>query len=95
LTCLSWNPESEDIFTAGASDGTLVTIKYSLNSRASFSIVGQIKMQPYPTCLSWSPKGKQLTVGDASGRLHQLKPELTNVKVIEAPSIPNISKILL
>lgn len=36
-------------------------------------------------CISWSPKGKQLTVGDVDGRIHQLKPELVSVRVIESP----------
>lgn len=36
-------------------------------------------------CISWSPKGKQLTVGDINGQIHQLKPNLVSVRVIEPP----------
>ena len=49
-------------------------------------------------CLSWSPKGKQLVVGDNEGRIHQLKPELNGpaVRQIEPPqNIPTFGLILL
>lgn len=85
ITCLEWNPEVEDLFTVGTSDGTLLTIKYSLDNRLNFSIIGQAALPNYPTCLSWSRKGKQLSVGDSAGRLHQLKPELTSVRHVDAP----------
>lgn len=42
-------------------------------------------------CISWSPKGKQLTVGNAIGELIQLKPDLTQIRVNEAPK--NVFKI--
>jgi hypothetical protein len=90
---LEWNTEAEDLFTVGTTDGSLATIKYSLDNRLNFSIVGQITMPNYPTCLCWSPKGKQLSVGDITGRLHQLKPELTNVRHVDPPQqIQGLSK---
>lgn len=42
-------------------------------------------MKSVVTCISWSPKGKQLTVGDADGKVHQLKPELALVRTLVAP----------
>lgn len=42
-----------------------------------------------PSAGSWSPKGKQLVVGKADGSLVQLKPQLTEVKTIPPPVLPN------
>lgn len=96
LTCLEWNPELEDLFTVGTTDGALSTIKYSLDNRLKISIVGQIQMKSPAMCLSWSRKGKQLSIGDANGHLHQLKPELTSVRVVDPPAnIPNIGKLIV
>nr|CAD7206766.1 unnamed protein product [Timema douglasi] len=39
------------------------------------------------SCFSWSPKGKQLVVGDSNGALTQYKPDLKAVKVLPAPSL--------
>jgi hypothetical protein len=47
-------------------------------------------------CLSWSPKGKQLIVGDANGKMHQLKPELSGppVRQIDPPmNIPTYGSV--
>ena len=54
-----------------------------LQNPSTFSIVGT---RPIPTtCLSWSPKGKQITAGDTQGQIHQLRPEVTLVRTIPAP----------
>lgn len=56
-------------------------------------MVGTAHMKDVVTGISWSPKGKQLVVGDASGRMHQLKPELTSVRVVDPPAaIPQLRK---
>lgn len=38
------------------------------------------------SCISWSPKGKQLVVGDDSGNVLQYKPEMVLVRTIAAPN---------
>lgn len=52
---------------------------------SSFAILGLLDTNISATCVCWSPKGKQLTVGDSLGRIHQLKPDLSPVRTIEAP----------
>ncbi|KAI6219594.1 hypothetical protein M3Y99_01647900 [Aphelenchoides fujianensis] len=85
ITCLEWNPEAEDVLAVGTADGTVTTFKFSLAAPAAFSIVGSAKLNAAPTCMSWSRKGKQLTVGDRAGRLHQLTPDIKPVRVTDAP----------
>ncbi|KAI6202741.1 hypothetical protein M3Y94_00475700 [Aphelenchoides besseyi] len=91
FSCIEWNPEVEDILAVGTSDGSVSTFKYSLATPNTYSLLGTAPLPFPPTCMSWSRKGKQLMVGDASGRLHQLKPELQSVRVVPAPEqLPGI-----
>ncbi|KAI6178018.1 hypothetical protein M3Y98_00455500 [Aphelenchoides besseyi] len=91
FSCIEWNPEVEDILAVGTTDGSVSTFKYSLATPNTYSVVGTAPLPFPPTCMSWSRKGKQLMVGDASGRLHQLKPELQAVRVVAAPEqLPGI-----
>ncbi|KHN74444.1 Nuclear pore complex protein [Toxocara canis] len=50
------------------------------------SIIGTTTLPVRGTCLSWSPKGKQLVVGDNSARVLQYKPEMALVRAIPAPN---------
>ncbi|KAL3118964.1 hypothetical protein niasHT_003747 [Heterodera trifolii] len=81
---MQWNPVDPEVFVALASDNTLNTFKYSLQMGSAFSLLGSLNVRA--TCLCWSPKGKQLAIGDASGRVHQLKPDLSSVRVIDPPA---------
>ncbi|KAE9549112.1 hypothetical protein FO519_007673 [Halicephalobus sp. NKZ332] len=82
LTAFEWNPCVPDSFAAGTTE-QVYSVQFSLSNPSTFSIVGT---RPIPTmCLSWSPKGKQITVGDSQGQIHQLRPEITLVRTIPAP----------
>uniref|UniRef100_A0A914ZCK5 Nuclear pore complex protein Nup214 n=1 Tax=Panagrolaimus superbus TaxID=310955 RepID=A0A914ZCK5_9BILA len=90
LTAFEWNPCIPEMFATSTTDG-LSTIQYTLNNPKSYSILGNQVLKSAVTCISWSPKGKQLTVGDADGKVHQLKPELAPVRTIDAPpSLPGL-----
>lgn len=55
------------------------------------TLLGVLEAQEVVNCISWSPKGKQLVTGDIHGKIHQLKPDLTNVRTIDPPQeIPEI-----
>uniref|UniRef100_A0AC34GDR1 Uncharacterized protein n=1 Tax=Panagrolaimus sp. ES5 TaxID=591445 RepID=A0AC34GDR1_9BILA len=84
ITAFEWNPCVPEMFATATTDG-LTTIQYTLNNPKSYSILGNQTLKSAVTCISWSPKGKQLTVGDAEGKVHQLKPELLPVRTIDAP----------
>lgn len=50
-------------------------------------MVGTVKhSDSLVTCISWSPKGKQLVVGDTAGHVRQYKPEMVLVRTIPPPA---------
>ncbi|VDD92025.1 unnamed protein product [Enterobius vermicularis] len=93
---LQWNPSNESVFAVVNSDGTsstyavefIVTVFFLVVHRKpkKFDILGTSRLKVPGTCLSWSPKGKQLVVGDAHGSIHQFKPEMLLVRSIGPPS---------
>uniref|UniRef100_A0AC35GXZ2 Uncharacterized protein n=1 Tax=Panagrolaimus sp. PS1159 TaxID=55785 RepID=A0AC35GXZ2_9BILA len=74
-----------EVFATSTTDG-LGVYQYTLNNPKSFGVMGAIPLKVVTTCLTWSPKGKQLAIGDASGCITQLKPELVPVRRVEAPT---------
>uniref|UniRef100_A0A0N5AY25 Nbas_N domain-containing protein n=1 Tax=Syphacia muris TaxID=451379 RepID=A0A0N5AY25_9BILA len=72
---LQWNPTVEDSFAVLTSDGVFSTYLFDFN----------VCLKVPGTCLSWSPKGKQVVVGDAGGHLHQFKPDMTLVRTVSPP----------
>lgn len=90
---LDWNPRTEGLFSVIASDGTLSTFQINLETPAKMSIVGTTKLKAPGRCLSWSPKGKQLIVGDSVGTVLQYKPEMVLVRTIPAPTnVPSMQE---
>uniref|UniRef100_A0A8R1XS57 Nucleoporin Nup159/Nup146 N-terminal domain-containing protein n=1 Tax=Onchocerca volvulus TaxID=6282 RepID=A0A8R1XS57_ONCVO len=65
-----WNPQQDAIFAKSC----------------SITLVGTIKHNDMVTCIEWSPKGKQLIVGDISGYIKQYKPEMILVRVTPPPT---------
>jgi len=49
-------------------------------------MIGSLNTKALVTCTSWSRKGKQLSVGDSEGRIHQLIPELAIIRSSESPA---------
>ncbi|XP_073965805.1 uncharacterized protein [Choristoneura fumiferana] len=76
---LKWNPCIPDTIAIAFYDGTLTVLQAS---------TGQVKkVQSKARCICWSPKGKQLVVGNSDGTLYQYKPDLSPMKSVPAPNI--------
>lgn len=56
-----------------------------LQKSSSITLIGTVKHDNVVTCIGWSPKGKQLVVGDISGYIKQYKPEMVLVRVTPPP----------
>uniref|UniRef100_A0A915AGU6 Nuclear pore complex protein Nup214 n=1 Tax=Parascaris univalens TaxID=6257 RepID=A0A915AGU6_PARUN len=83
---LEWNPQLDGLFAVITTDGTLSTFLFDLENPERISIVGTTNLKVRGSCISWSPKGKQLVVGDDSGNVLQYKPEMVLVRTIAAPN---------
>ncbi|VDK48997.1 unnamed protein product [Cylicostephanus goldi] len=80
-----WNPALADMFAASDTDRTLSVAKIDMQNPTKYSILGEKKLEANISEISWSPKGKQLVVGDANGKIFQLKPEIELVRATQAP----------
>uniref|UniRef100_F1KR81 Nuclear pore complex protein Nup214 n=1 Tax=Ascaris suum TaxID=6253 RepID=F1KR81_ASCSU len=83
---LEWNPQLDGVFAVIATDGTLSTFLFDIENPERICIVGTTNLTVRGSCISWSPKGKQLVVGDDSGNVLQYKPEMVLVRTIAAPN---------
>lgn len=79
-SCLEWNPAFPDTFAAASTDRSIIVAKINAQNPASQKFIGFGKLGAITTAISWSPKGKQLTIGDSLGKIVQLKPELDIVR---------------
>ncbi|VDM95909.1 unnamed protein product, partial [Thelazia callipaeda] len=82
---LTWNPLRSDIFAVSTSSGVLSCYSFDIEKSSSITLVGLVKHDSQITCIAWSPKGKQLIVGDMLGHLKQYKPEMVLVREIPTP----------
>ncbi|VDP07416.1 unnamed protein product [Heligmosomoides polygyrus] len=80
-----WNPALPDTFAASDNERTLSVAKIDLQNSSKYSVLGEKKLETNVSEISWSPKGKQLVVGDSRGKIYQLKPELELVRMTNAP----------
>ncbi|VDM61586.1 unnamed protein product [Angiostrongylus costaricensis] len=71
-----WNPATSDMFAASDNGQTLSICKIDTVNPSKYSIVGEKKLNANIYEVSWSPKGKQLVISDALGRIYQMKPDL-------------------
>ncbi|KAG7302958.1 hypothetical protein JYU34_012953 [Plutella xylostella] len=79
VSSLQWNPCVPDTIAIAYFDGTLLVAQVSSK---------QIKkVQAKARCLCWSPKGKQLVIGNSDGTLCQYKPDLSPMKTVPAPNL--------
>lgn len=46
------------------------------------------------TCMCWSPKGKQIAIGDKMGKITQYKPDLKPAKLINSPQFIGAPSII-
>ncbi|CAG9539547.1 unnamed protein product [Cercopithifilaria johnstoni] len=82
---LKWNPQQDTVFAVATSDGVLSCYSFDIEKSSSITLIGTVKHDNVVTCIGWSPKGKQLVVGDTSGYIKQYKPEMALVRVIPPP----------
>uniref|UniRef100_A0A0R3RFK5 ANAPC4_WD40 domain-containing protein n=1 Tax=Elaeophora elaphi TaxID=1147741 RepID=A0A0R3RFK5_9BILA len=82
---LKWNPQQDIVFAVATSDGVLSCYSFDIEKSSSVTLIGTVKHDNAVTCIGWSPKGKQLVVGDILGYVKQYKPEMALVRVIPPP----------
>ncbi|VIO88800.1 Uncharacterized protein BM_BM9537 [Brugia malayi] len=82
---LKWNPQQDTVFAVATSDGVLSCYSFDIEKSSSISVIGTVKHDNVVTCIGWSPKGKQLVIGDISGHVKQYKPEMILVRVTPPP----------
>lgn len=70
---LDWHPEfNESLFAAVLSTGELISVGVNLAEKRA-QILFQLNQNEKITCVSWSPKGKQIVIGKENGEIIQLK----------------------
>ncbi|XP_076436573.1 uncharacterized protein LOC143276071 [Babylonia areolata] len=81
LLDLAWNPAFPTLLAVCVTDGnvTLLEVTNAVAPKASISLPA--------SCLSWSPKGKQIMVGKADGSCTQYDHEMKPKKEWSAPAI--------
>ncbi|XP_050302010.1 nuclear pore complex protein Nup214 isoform X2 [Anthonomus grandis grandis] len=87
---INWNPSLPMVFTACKSDNTLGV--YELKGTAID--INELPSASQATSFCWSPKGKQIAVGSADGKITQYKPDLKAVKIINAPKFEGQNSII-
>ncbi|TKR72392.1 hypothetical protein L596_019843 [Steinernema carpocapsae] len=94
VTSFEWNPAIGGMFAAACMDNTLVVYQMDVNQPGNFSVIGKQKLNDCVSCISWSPKGKQLVTGHFSGKMSQFKPELALVRQVDTPTdIPQFGNV--
>ena len=73
ICSLDWHPEfSESLFVAALTNGSLISVGIDIKSKG-VQILSHLLEPSKLTCVSWSPKGKQLVIGSENGYLTQYK----------------------
>uniref|UniRef100_A0A1Q3EY95 Nuclear pore complex protein Nup214 n=1 Tax=Culex tarsalis TaxID=7177 RepID=A0A1Q3EY95_CULTA len=81
-TQILWNPVIHNMFSLRTESGALSV--YTLKESSGFEFHSLDKAEG-AICACWSPKGKQLVVGFANGKLAQYKPDLKLARTIVCP----------
>ncbi len=76
-----WNPVLSNMVSVCAENGGMTVYSLKQQGFEFHSLETNEKAQ----CACWSPKGKQIVVGFANGKLVQYKPDLKPARVIECP----------
>ncbi|KAI5697464.1 hypothetical protein M8J75_010793 [Diaphorina citri] len=83
-TCImdfSWNPVIPDLLSVCVSNGCLCLYSHDDTGKK----LTMLPPEKQVTCVSWSPKGKQLLAGDKYGNIVQYKPDLKEPQKIVPP----------
>uniref|UniRef100_A0A0N4ULH1 ANAPC4_WD40 domain-containing protein n=1 Tax=Dracunculus medinensis TaxID=318479 RepID=A0A0N4ULH1_DRAME len=93
---LKWTTAAEPVFAVSLLDGTLSVISIDRQVLNKFTIIATVQLNCNAICISWSPKGQQLVIGDTGGNIKQYKPDLVIVRTIPLPndqySVKNLSQ---
>ena len=81
----AWNPVLASMLAVVFSNGSAALYMVDAADGAKAPDCCTIPAAAGVTCVSWSPKGKQLVAGKADGTLTQYKPDLKEAKSIPAP----------
>lgn len=80
-TQILWNPVLSNMLSVCTENGGLTVYTLKPQGFEMHSLEGNERAQ----CACWSPKGKQIVVGFANGKLIQFKPDLKPARVIDCP----------
>lgn len=81
-TQILWNPVIHNMFALRTENGAMSV--YTLKEPSGIEFHSLDKSEG-AICACWSPKGKQLVVGFANGKLMQFKPDLKPARTIACP----------
>lgn len=85
VTELCFNPVLPSMASAVFSDGSMALFMINSEDPSREPDCATLPPAEAITCISWSPKGKQLVAGKRDGSLTQYKPDLKEAKTMPAP----------